>query len=211
MIVGTPSFGKGTVQSFVELDNYLLPQFDTIKPIGSVKITQQKFYRINGGATQLKGVTPDVRLPDPYEYIDLGEKQLDNPMPWDEISRANYKEFTNINYSSVTKNSSRRVKSDPEFSLIQQQANEVKAKKDDSRVSLSIEKFRLEQKKYREQNKKYDDLKKQITGFKAQLLPEDKNRLEADTARLGREQRWAGNLAKDIYVHEASNVVSDIK
>lgn len=211
VIVGTPSFGKGTVQSFVELDNYLLPQFDTIKPIGSVKITQQKFYRINGGATQLKGVTPDVRLPDPYEYIDLGEKQLDNPMPWDEISRANYKEFTNINYSSVTKNSSRRVKSDPEFSLIQQQANEVKAKKDDSRVSLSIEKFRLEQKKYREQNKKYDDLKKQITGFKAQLLPEDKNRLEADTARLGREQRWAGNLAKDIYVHEASNVVSDIK
>jgi Periplasmic protease len=95
VIVGTQSFGKGTVQSFIELDQYLLPQFDTMRPIGSVKITMQKFYRINGGATQLKGVMPDVVLPDIYAHIDMGEKDLEYPMPWDEISKATYSEYKN--------------------------------------------------------------------------------------------------------------------
>jgi carboxyl-terminal processing protease len=211
VIVGTPSFGKGTVQSFVELDYYLLPQFDTIKPIGSVKITQQKFYRINGGATQLRGVTPDVLLPDPYEFIELGEKELDNPMQWDEITKANYTEFNNINYPMVIKNSQKRVKSNPQFNLIEQQAKEIKAKKDDTKYSLSLEKFRAEQKQLRDQNKKYEDLRKEIKGFDAALLNEDKTRMANDTSRLGRETRWAKNVAKDIYIYEASNVLNDLK
>lgn len=211
VIVGTPSFGKGTVQSFVELDYYLLPQFDTIKPIGSVKITQQKFYRINGGATQLRGVTPDVLLPDPYEFIELGEKELDNPMQWDEITKANYTEFNNINYPMVIKNSQKRVKSNPQFNLIEQQAKEIKAKKDDTMYSLSLEKFRAEQKQLRDQNKKYEDLRKEIKGFDAALLNEDKTRMANDTSRLGRETRWAKNVAKDIYIYEASNVLNDLK
>ncbi len=211
VIVGNPSFGKGTVQSFIELDNYLLPQFDSIKPIGSVKITQQKFYRINGGATQLKGVTPDVMLPDPYAFIEVGEKNLDNPMAWDEINRANYVEFNNINYANIIKNCNKHLKSDPQFMLIEEQAKEIKAKKDDSKYNLNLEKFRAEQKAYREQNKKYEDLRKDIKGFSASILDEDKARLSNDTTRLGREIRWSKNIAKDIYIHEASNVVNEIK
>jgi carboxyl-terminal processing protease len=213
VIVGTPSFGKGTVQSFVELDNYLLPQFDTIKPIGSVKITQQKFYRINGGATQLKGVIPDVQLPDPYALIDVGERQLDNPMPWDEISKASYTEFNTINYPAIIKNSSKRVKSSPQFALIEQEANEIKQKKDDTKCSLNFAKFRAEQKLNRERNKKYEDLRKEIKGFSASLLEEDRQRLVTtnDTSRLGRETRWTQSLSKDVYVNEASNVINDLK
>jgi carboxyl-terminal processing protease len=211
VIIGTPSFGKGTVQSFVDLDNYLLPQFDSIKPIGSVKITQQKFYRINGGATQLKGVTPDVMLPDPYALIDLGEKELDNPMPWDEINRAEYTAFSNINYSAVEKNSQKRIATSPQFDLIQQQAQEVKLKKDDTRYSLNLADFRAEQKGIREQNKKYEDLRKDIKGFKAMLLDEDRKRMAADTARLSREERWAKNVSKDVYIYEASNVIGDLR
>jgi carboxyl-terminal processing protease len=211
VIVGTTSFGKGTVQSFVDLDNYLLPQFDTIKPIGSVKITQQKFYRINGGATQLKGVTPDILLPDPYALIELGEKEYDNPMPWDEIAKANYTEFNSINYMNVVKNSHKRVKASASFGLIEQQAQEVKVKKDDTKYSLKLDTFRAEQKMLREQNKKYEDLRKEIKGFSASLLEEDRSRLSADTARLGRETRWAKNVSKDLYIHEASNVINDIK
>ena len=97
VIIGTQSFGKGTVQSFYNLDQYLLPQFDSIRPLGEVKITNQKFYRINGGATQLKGVMPDVILPDPYAFIEVGEKEMDYPMPWDEIMKATYDEYTSIN------------------------------------------------------------------------------------------------------------------
>lgn len=211
IILGTPSFGKGTVQSFVDLDNFLLPQFDTIKPVGQVKITQQKFYRINGGATQLKGVTPDVLLPDPYAFIDLGEKEMDNPMPWDEISKADYAEFKNINYSQVLKSSQSRVKKSSQFTLIEAQAKEVKSKKDDTKYSLNLDKFRAEQKQLRDQNKKYEDLRKEIKGFSGQLLPDDITKFGSDTTRLNRENRWVKNVTKDIYIHEASNVINDLK
>ena len=211
VIIGTPSFGKGTVQSFVDLDNFLLPQFDTIKPIGQVKITQQKFYRINGGATQLKGVTPDVLLPDPYAFIDLGEKEMDNPMPWDEIPKVDYTAFKNINYSSVLKNSQSRVKKSSQFNLIEAQAKEIKAKKDDTKYSLNKEKFRAEQKQFREQNKKYDDLKKEINGFSGMLLKEDLDKFGNDTTRINRENKWLKNVTKDIYIHEATNILNDLK
>jgi len=211
VIIGTTSFGKGTVQSFLNLDDFLLKQFDTIKPIGSVKITQQKFYRINGGATQLKGVTPDILLPDPYAFIDLGEKEYENPMPWDEITRANYVEFDIINYAKILKNSNKRVTSSAQFALIEQQAKEVKLKKDDTRYNLKLATFRAEQKQLREQNKKYEDLRKEIKGFDATLLEEDKIKLTADTSRLNRENKWAKNVSKDLYIFEASNVLNDLK
>lgn len=210
VIIGTPSFGKGTVQSFIDLDNFLLPQFDTIKPVGQVKITQQKFYRINGGATQLKGVTPDIVLPDPGEYIERGEKELDNPMPWDEIGKADYKEFTRINYPAIEKKSKARIAKTTQFELIQQQAKEVKQHRDDTKYSLKLENFRAERKEMRDQSKKYEDLRKEIKGFNAMLLDEDKQRLSNDTARLGRENRWAKSVGKDLYLYEASNVLNDM-
>jgi carboxyl-terminal processing protease len=211
VIVGTNSFGKGTVQSFLELDPYVLPQFDTMKPLGSVKITMQKFYRINGGATQLKGVTPDVSFPDPYEFIDYGEKEMDYPMAWDEMEKANYTPFNILNYDAIRKNSIARQKANASFKLIEAQAKEYKAKRDDSKYNLSMEKYRTEQKTLRDQNKKYEDFKKDIKDFTAELLPEDKNSMKADTARLGREERWAKSLAKDVYVHETSNILMDAR
>lgn len=213
IIIGTPSFGKGTVQSFINLDAQLLRQFDTIKPIGEVKITQQKFYRINGGATQLRGVTPEILLPDPYDYIDVGEKELDNPMVWDEINKANYTEFNKINYSTLIKNSEKRVKQNAQFALVEQEAKEIKAKKDDTKYALKFEDFRAEQKQLRDQNKKYEELRKSIKNFSATMLDEDKARYTAinDTSRLGQLNRWVENVAKDIYIHEAGNVINDMK
>ncbi|MBK9284877.1 MAG: carboxy terminal-processing peptidase [Sphingobacteriaceae bacterium] len=211
VIIGTPSFGKGTVQSFWDLDNALFSQFDTIKPAGQVKITHQKFYRINGGTTQLKGVEPDVHLPDPYSLIDVGERQLDNPMPWDEINKAVYSEFNTLNYPLLVKNSASRIKKSSQFALLEQQSKEIKLKKDDSKYSLNINKFRQEQKQYRAQAKKYEDLRKEIKGFNATLTQVDKDKWAVDTTRLGRENRWAINLSKDIYVHESTNVLNDIK
>jgi carboxyl-terminal processing protease len=211
IIVGTQSFGKGTVQSFFDLDNRLIPQFDTIKPVGQVKITHQKFYRINGGATQLKGVVPDVVYPDPYAMIDLGEKEMDYPMQWDEIAKADYTAFSGINYPSIVKNSEARIKKTQQFVLIEQQAKEVKAKRDDSKYNLKLEKFRAEVKQYRDQNKKYEDIRQEIKGFGVQLLDEDLARMSSDTTKTGRETRWAKNLAKDVYVFETANILNDLK
>ncbi|HWY37669.1 MAG TPA: carboxy terminal-processing peptidase, partial [Bacteroidia bacterium] len=211
VILGSQSFGKGTVQSFLELDNYVLPQFDTLKPLGSLKVTMQKFYRINGGATQLKGVIPDINLPDPYSYIETGEKELDNPMPWDEIEKAQYEPLQGINYEKLKKQSAERIKKSKEFNLVEQEAKEVKAKKDDSKYSLNLEKYMAEAKKIKEGNKKYDELKNDIKGIDVNLLTTDVERLSADTTKLSREKKWALNLKKDIYLYEATNVISDMK
>lgn len=211
VIVGTPSFGKGTVQSFYDLDQQLIPQLDSLKPLGQVKVTMQKFYRINGGATQLKGVTPDVVFPDPYAFFDIGEKDMDHPMEWDEIAKANYSYFTYIDYDKVKKGSDLRVKASPTFKLIETEAKELKAKKDDTKYNLSLDKYRAEQKEWREQNKKYENLRKEIKDFNAELLKVDVTRYAADTTRLGRENRWAKNLSKDVYVHETSNILAEMK
>ncbi len=211
IIVGSQSFGKGTVQSFLDLDNYLLPQFDTIKPLGSVKVTMQKFYRINGGTTQLRGVSPDIEFPDPYGLIDRGEKELDNPMPWDEMPKAEYAPFNTINYDKLVKASNERIQKNRTFNLIDEEAKEIKAKKDDSKYNLNIDKYRAELKKYKEDNKKYDELKNDIKGFDLGLLKVDINVLSADTNKLNREQKWVKNLKKDVYLYEAANIIGDMK
>ncbi len=211
IIIGTQSFGKGTVQSFLDLDQYVLPQFDSLRPLGSVKITMQKFYRVNGGATQLKGVMPDVALPDPYEFLEVGEKDMDYPMPWDEISKATYQEFTNINYDKLKKASSERVKQSAAFKLIDMEAKELKAKKDDTKYNLKIDKYRAELKQLREQNKKYDSLKQEIKGFTTDIVFVDKESMKADTVKLNKEIKWTKNIAKDNYIYEASNILNDMK
>lgn len=211
IIIGTQSFGKGTVQSFYNLDQYLLPQFDTIKPLGEIKITNQKFYRINGGATQLKGVMPDVALPDPYAFIDMGEKEMDYPMPWDEIIKATYDEYNTINYSKLKKGSTDRTKNSSAFKLIETESKELKAKKDDTKYNLKLEKFRTEQKYLREQFKKYDDLKLDIKGFSVDLTNIDKEIFKKDTIKLNKEIKWTKNIQKDNYIFEASNIINDMK
>lgn len=211
VIMGTQSFGKGTVQSFLDLDNYLLQQFDSLKPLGSVKVTMQKFYRVNGGSTQLRGVSPDINLPDPYVYIETGEKEMDNPMPWDEIPKATYVPFDNIKYDKLKQKSENRIKKDKEFMLVSQEAQEYKAKKDDTKYSLNLDKYMAEAKKYKDENKKYEELRKDIKGVDVSLMKVDIERLSADTTKLSREKKWAGNLKKDFYINEAGNVIGDMK
>jgi len=210
VVLGSQSFGKGTVQSFLDLDNYLLPQFDTIKPLGSVKVTMQKFYRINGGTTQLRGVEPDIALPDPYSMIETGEKELDYPMPWDEIKKAIYEPYTFLNYSKIKKNSDDRIKKSKSFQLIQEEAREIKAKKDDSKYSLVLDKYRKEQSTLKENNKKYDELQKEIKGFEVKLLKVDEDAMKNDSTKILREKNWVKSLKKDVYLHEASYVIGDM-
>ncbi len=211
VIMGTQSFGKGTVQNFLDLDGYLLQQFDSLKPLGSVKVTIQKFYRINGGATQLRGVMPDINLPDPYFYIETGEKELDNPMPWDEMAKATYTPYNNIKYDKLKKESLARVAKNKEFILVNEEAKEFKTKKDDTKYSLNLDKYMAEAKKYKDDNKKYDELRKDIKGVDVSLMNVDIQRLSSDTTKLSREKKWAANLKKDFYLNEASHVIGDMK
>ncbi len=212
VVIGSEStFGKGTVQQFLDLDNFVLPAFDTVKPLGSVKVTMQKFYRINGGSTQLKGVVPDIILPDVYDEIDRGEKELDYPLAWDEIPVANYAAYNAINYDKLKANSKARMAKNDNFALIQKEAEELKVRRDETDVNLNLVKYIARNKLEKERIKKYDVFKNDLKGIKSSILEADKQAMSIDTAKLNRFVKWSNNLKKDNWVYEACNVVSEMK
>jgi len=214
VIVGTsPStFGKGTVQRFFNLDDYLPPQYANIKPLGQVKITTQKFYRINGGATQLKGVIPDIILPDPYYLLDQGEKEQDYPMVWDEIAPADYHPLVPAySIDKLKANSEARIKKNPGFAILEDAAKRMKKQKDSTIVSLNFDKYTAEQKGYKAESKKMDELDKEIPGIEVAPLKGDALLNANDTAKASKAKEWYKSLKKDIYLNETISIMDDMK
>lgn len=212
LIVGTSpaSFGKGTVQRFFNLDDYLPPAYANIKPLGEVKITTQKFYRINGGTTQLKGVIPDVVLPDPYYLLDQGEKEQDYPMAWDEIAPAKYAPLKQAySISQLKNNSSERVKNNPGFAILNDAAKRLKKQKDNTVVSLNFDKYVAEQKAYKEEAKKMDALDKEIEGVEVIALKADAFP-ESDTVKVNKNKDFYKALKKDIYLNETVAIMNEM-
>lgn len=208
LILGTNTYGKGTVQSFVDLDYYVLPNFDSIKPTGSVKITMQKFYRINGESTQLKGVEPDIKFPNAYEYIDdIGEKKLEYPMPFDKISPVDYAPFQSIDYGKIKKIANQNIKSNPAFKFIEKQAEEYKQRKLNTKINLQKDKFFAYQEEIRKKNKEFENTKSKFDNFSVIIPEENKTKFDIDTAKAGRETRWAKNIEKDAYTYEATRIL----
>ena len=213
VIVGTSptTFGKGTVQRVYELDDVLKPSQSNLKPLGSVKITTQKFYRINGGATQLRGVTPDIILPDPYSLLDQGEKEQDYPMAWDEIAPANYQALKPAyNVEKLKKQSDERRKNNPNFDVLEQAAKRYKKQKDSTIVSLNFDKFIAEQKRYKAESKKMEELDKELPGMEVIALKADAIP-ESDTVKVKKAKDWYKSIKKDIYLNETLNIMGDMK
>lgn len=215
VIIGTSpaTFGKGTVQRFYNLDDYLPPQYASIKPLGSVKITMQKFYRVNGGATQLKGVIPDIVLPDPYYLLDQGEKEQDYPMTWDEIAPANYTPLKpSYSLSKLKSNSDSRVKSNPGFELLNDAAKRLKKQKDDTMAPLNFDAYMAEQKIYKAESKKMDELDKEFMSFDILSLTGDAaGKIQADSVKIRKTNEWYKSMKKDIYLNETIAIMDEMK
>jgi carboxyl-terminal processing protease len=212
IIVGTPTFGKGTVQRFFDLDNLLRGE-NELKPLGAIKLTTQKFYRINGDATQLKGVTPDVVLPDAYTYVDRGEKEQEHVMPWDEIEPCQYTpwKLTASDYARIRKESRERTSKDPLFQVVEENAQRLKAQRDEKLQTLNLDAYRAEQKKLKEESDNYKDAFKPIKGVSVVNLPSDLVTINADTVRVKMNKEWVEGLQKDIYLNEACAIIKDLR
>lgn len=213
IIVGSATYGKGTVQRFFDLDNFIQGNPEEIKPLGSIKLTTQKFYRINGGATQLKGVTPDVLLTDAYTYIDRGEREQDFTMPWDEISPVDYKtwKLSPADIARVRKDSRERTDKDPIFSVVEENAQRMKRQRDLKVRSLQIDTYRADEKRFKEEADKYKDIFKPIPEMTISALPEDIAALGQDSIRIKLNNEWIEALGKDSYLHEVSSVLKAIQ
>ncbi|MDX2247789.1 MAG: carboxy terminal-processing peptidase [Bacteroidia bacterium] len=213
IIVGTTTFGKGTVQSFFSLDNMVQGASD-LKPLGDMKLTTQKFYRINGGATQHKGVIPDIVLPDEYSFVEYGERDQDFSMPWDEISPVPYQKWTSPvsqQMDQLKKASEKRVAESETFSLVKENAERLKQNQELERYPLNMEEFRAERKRLDEEAARYKDLKKPIQEMVVTYATADVSFISQDTVRANRFKSFQENLTKDPYVFESLNIIKDMQ
>ncbi|GLR17539.1 carboxy terminal-processing peptidase [Portibacter lacus] len=213
VIVGSKStFGKGTVQRFYDLDRAVRGNGD-LKPLGEVKLTTQKFFRVNGGSTQLKGVTPDIILPDNFHYIETGEKEYDYAMEWTEIDPVDFKKPSSAvdNMDQLIKMSASRVNDNEQFNLVLENAERLKENRDDKVYSLNYDKFNEEIDGREKAAEKFKDLwKDEIAGVKVENLNVDMEFIQADSSRIARNDVWLTDLKKDIYLDEAMNIMTDM-
>ncbi len=210
VIGSTSTYGKGTVQRPIGLDpssNFLSTNSD----LGSLKLTLQKFYRISGGSTQLKGVVPDVVIPDYYEYLKLRERDNTNALPYDEIAKAQYRTWQpGYDLQTIKNLGTARVASDSVFKLIKEKTD-LLAKQNDKVYSLQIDQYKKEQKITRNAVKDIERLVKMGTDMQASFLKQDEQRyISEDKDKTERYKQWLANISKDVYVDQAIKVVNDI-
>lgn len=201
------SYGKGTVQNLIDLNRFGNKE---IGDLGAMKFTTQKFYRVNGGSTQLKGVESDIVLPDRFLYIDTGERDNDNAMQWDKIAKARYTTF-DFNFAPIIEKSKQRVAANNEFKLLDESAQWVKEQQDDNSFPLQYEEYIARSKQLEEQSKKFNVLKKYKNSLTFKSLPSEEALIKNDTVQQNKRNRWFKSLNNDMYVNEAVNVLKDLK
>lgn len=210
VIIGSKqTYGKGTVQNIIDLNKMI--KNNTNGDMGALKFTTQKYYRINGGSTQLEGVKSDIVLPNRYTYMDMGEKDQDNPLPWDEIQPATYKEWENsINYEEIIKLSRNRVNNNPTLKLIDESARWIEKTRSKKVFSLNYKTFKNKMIDNERESKKFDSISNYKTDLLFSSLSYEFPLMDRDSVLRDNRNRWHESLSKDIYMEEALNVLKDL-
>lgn len=210
-VIGSPStYGKGTVQTFMDLNPYIKPEMNLTEPFGSLKLTVQQFYRVTGSSTQFKGVTPHILLPDLYNIEEVGERSMENAVPWDSVSMLPFKKWSSelVDLRSIEEKSITRRNDDAYFALINEYSKVLATEIDQSVISLlydDIKKKRLERKLAGE---KLKDAEVVNDALKIKSIQEVM--IEGDTLAAERIKDWEKQISKDHYLHETVRIMNDI-
>ncbi len=211
LIVGsTSTYGKGTVQRFLNLDQ--LSSSEGAKPLGEMKLTVQKFYRITGKTTQLEGVKPDIVLPDFYNLVDKGEGENEFALNSTTIDGVDFGQSAYIlpDISTLRAASDKRVSADATFKKINENAVRLRKLKDERMYPLNADKFRAWSKKQDEESAQYEDMFKPISGFNVTNLTADMSYIQVDTSRIARNEDWIKERQKDVQLFEAVRIINDM-
>ncbi|MFB0938642.1 MAG: carboxy terminal-processing peptidase [Urechidicola sp.] len=209
VIIGSKqTYGKGTVQSSMNLNRY----YNYDSDLGGLNLTIQKFYRINGGSTQLEGVKPDIILPSRYRYMDIGEKDYDNPLSWDQIPKANYDTWDNYsNLDNVVSRSVERINNKPQFLLIEKNAKWLKKAQEDTTIYLNYDVYKSDIDDHALESKEYESLSKYSNNLTFNSPKYELPLIKKDSVLGVKRTAWHKNLSKDIYIEEGLNVLGDLK
>ncbi len=208
LVLGSPqSFGKGTVQTFVDLNRFL----NTTDDFGSLKLTIQKFYRVSGESTQRKGIQSDIRMKDFFTYSEIGERYDDHALAWDKIPAADYRPVNYFAVQALQKSSEARLENNRTYQLIQESAQWKENLDKEESIPLNQAKFNEVMKTRKEQLKKYKVLQKFNNGLSFNLNPDEVIREKKDEAFRKKTQNWTKNLQRDLYLQEAVNTMAEMK
>ncbi|AXG68277.1 tail-specific protease [Kordia sp. SMS9] len=210
IVIGSKqTYGKGTVQNVVDLNRFVRGNDGNV---GALKLTTQKFYRINGGSTQLEGVKSDVVVVDKYSFIDIGEKDQENPLPWDQIDPALYDLWDGyIGYEETINQSKARMANNAQLKLIEENAKWIKKRRDDNVYPLNYVEYKKEADADEEYAKRFKAISDYDTNLVFNSLPYEELLMKKDSTLQGKRQAWHEDLSKDVYVEEAINVLGDIQ
>jgi len=213
VIVGsTQTFGKGTVQRFIDMDR-TIPGRTDIKPLGTVKLTMQKFYRVNGGSTQLRGVAPDIVLPDSRSLLETGERQQTGPLAWTEIEPAkHHQNVYRIPFmETLRERSNNRVAQNPTFFKIQENAKRIKRQRDQDTYPLSLSAYKAMQEANKKEAELYKDLFDGEVNIGITNVDVDLEEIESDEGKVARNNEFKKGVGKDVYIQEALNILKDMR
>ena len=210
VIGSTSTYGKGTVQRTIPLnperENELFGN-ENKDDLGSIKLTLQKFYRVNGGSTQLKGVTPDIVLPDRFESLKFREKDNTLSLPWDEIAKVDYTTWTSTltdNPSSYLKNSETTTLGKIKTTLLEMD------KLNDKEYSLNSTKFKQEKKQLNATYKVLDSLFKLQKELVVKNSAADALPVDAAKDKVEKNNAWLKRLSNDIYIDESVKIMQNM-
>lgn len=208
VVIGSPqSFGKGTVQTFVDLNRYLNSSDD----FGSLKLTIQKFYRISGESTQRKGIQSDIQMKDFFTYAEVGERFDEFALAWDKIPAVQYQPMNYFSITALQKGIEERLKNNKTYQLIQESAQWKENLDKEETISLNQTKFNEVMQTRKSQIKKFKSLTNFNNGLKFTVNPDEAVREKTDEAFAKKTENWTKNLQRDLYLQEAVNVISEMK
>ncbi len=208
IVIGSPqSFGKGTVQTFVELNRFLSSSDD----FGALKLTIQKFYRVTGESTQRKGIESDIKLKDFFTYAEVGERFDEYALAWDKIAPTPFTKMANTDFAKIEAASAARMATNKMYQLMQESAEWKKTLDKEEVITLNQTKFFDLMNTRKAQIEKFKSLDKFNNKLVFTFNTDEQTRMKTDDIFKKKKENWKKNLQKDFYLQEAINVISEIK
>ncbi len=211
IVVGTArTYGKGTVQNILDLDRAAGPFNAALRPLGALKLTIQKYYRVSGGTTQLEGVKSDIVLPHPYENLPFGEREMEFPLAVDNVDPVYYELLPEANFNEVIIKSKKRISSNPEFDEIKSYALWLEKQQENTKFTLNYDSYFERERALDSEVKDFSETLKSKSELDVNwvysIVPPN-----ADSSKVIEYEKWFKALSRDIYLAEGFRVVNDIE
>jgi carboxyl-terminal processing protease len=208
IVGGAHTHGKGTVQTIINInENIPLLNLHKYEDLGALKVTIQKFYRVNGSSTQYRGVEPDIVLPNLFEHVKSGERYLDYSLPWDSIQpvefTANERKF---DLEEIRRRSLERVATNEGLKIIKEEAVKAAERSEDTMLSVQIDDMRFKREESRLMREKVGAHYRKYRDEQG----EEPDFTEPESVEEDPKEKWLKDVNEDPYIREAVNMVGDI-